>query len=179
MFPPNRPVTRRPLPSPGSRRNLFPCFTGTMRRSDALPSVLPHFVAFAWQYHSGASVFVSSARPDADPETWSFRVWQPHANFGWRRQGLPGSWETQCAYALFSDPGRTSVSGHYDTSAWPPLAARRRLRTRGNFGAQWHGFGTGCLRFARWVTRTGRKTRFWLLAKLYQTGLVTRSPAFA
>jgi hypothetical protein len=36
----------------------------------------------------------------------------------------------------------------------------------GNFGAQWHGLGTGCLRFARWVTRRGRKTRFWLLAAL-------------
>src|SRR3954454_7654062 len=43
-----------------------------------------------------------------------------------------------------------------------------------NFGAQSHGIDTRCLRFARWVARTGRKTRFWLLAKLYQTGLVTR-----
>ncbi len=40
----------------------------------------------------------------------------------------------------------------------------------GNFGAQWHGLGTCCLRFARWIARRGRKTRCWLLARLYQTG---------
>ncbi len=33
---------------------------------------------------------------------------------------------------------------------------------------------TGCLRFVRQVTLPRRKTRFWLLAKLYQAGLVTR-----
>ena len=30
----------------------FPGFGGTTRDSDSLPLVLPHFVAFAWQYHS-------------------------------------------------------------------------------------------------------------------------------
>jgi hypothetical protein len=42
------------------------------------------------------------------------------------------------------------------------------------FGAQSHGLGTRCLRFARRVTHGGRKTRFPLLAKLYGTGLATR-----
>ena len=51
----------------------------------------------------------------------------------------------------------------------------------GNFGAQWPGLGTGCLRFARWVTRRGRKTRFWLLAALpggidYPQGSYERFP---
>jgi hypothetical protein len=35
---------------------------------------------------------------------------------------------------------------------WPPYASQRRLHARGNFGAEWHGLGTPCLRFARWVT---------------------------
>src|SRR5258708_34287435 len=43
-----------------------------------------------------------------------------------------------------------------------------------DFGAEWHGLGTGCLRFALPVARTGRKTRFPLLARLYGAGLVTR-----
>ena len=42
------------------------------------------------------------------------------------------------------------------------------------FGAQSHGFGTGCLRFAGRVAPTPRKTCFRLLARLFRTGLVTR-----
>ena len=43
-----------------------------------------------------------------------------------------------------------------------------------HFGAQSHGLGTRCLRFAPPVARSGRKTRFPLLARLYGAGLVTR-----
>src|SRR5262249_55591735 len=42
------------------------------------------------------------------------------------------------------------------------------------FGAQSHGLGTRCLRFAPRVTPTGRQTRFPLSATLYGTGLLTR-----
>jgi len=89
-------------------------------------------------------------------------------------QGIPGSWGIRCAYALFSDPGRTDASSHFDAPTWPPFRQRRRLQARGNFGAQSHGFGTCCLRFVRWVSPPGRKTRFWVLAKLSQAGLITR-----
>jgi hypothetical protein len=41
---------------------------------------------------------------------------------------------------------------------------------RPNFGAEWAGSDTRCLRFARWVTPPGRKTRFRLLARLYRVG---------
>src|SRR5260370_6867806 len=44
----------------------------------------------------------------------------------------------------------------------------RQLTT---FEAQSRGFSAGCLRFAPPVTRTGRKTRFRLLAKLCREGL--------
>jgi hypothetical protein len=89
-----------------------------------------------------------------------------------RNSQVPG--EPCCAFAMFSDPGGTPASRLTDAAARPPLATRRRLPARDNFGAQSHGFGTGCLRFARWVTRTGRKTRFRVLAKLSRVGLVTR-----
>src|ERR1700682_4586627 len=43
----------------------------------------------------------------------------------------------------------------------------------GTFGAQWHGLGTGCLRFARWVTPEDARlaSGCW---PLYQAGLITR-----
>jgi hypothetical protein len=42
------------------------------------------------------------------------------------------------------------------------------------FGAQSHGLGTRCLRFVPPVARTGRKTRFPLLARLCGAGLDSR-----
>jgi hypothetical protein len=41
---------------------------------------------------------------------------------------------------------------------------------RPNFGAEWAGSGTRCLRFARGVAPPGRKTRFRLLARLFRVG---------
>ncbi len=51
MFPSNGSMTWHLLPSPGSERIPFPCFTGTMRCSDFLPPLPPHSVAFARRYH--------------------------------------------------------------------------------------------------------------------------------
>ena len=54
----------------------------------------------------------------------------------------------------------------------PPLVRRRRLPRLVTFGAQSHGLGTHCLRFAPAVARQpGRKTRFRLLARLCRAGL--------
>ena len=55
-----------------------------------------------------------------------------------------------------------------------PVVSTTKAPAIRTFEAQWHGFGTGCLRFAVQVTRTPRKTRFRLLATLFRTGLVTR-----
>jgi len=44
----------------GVREGPFPRFDATMRRSDSLPSVSPHFVSFAWRYHSLRPLFVPS-----------------------------------------------------------------------------------------------------------------------
>ena len=43
----------------------FPRFTGTMGCSETLPSISPHFVAFAWRYHACRAVF--RVRPLAAP----------------------------------------------------------------------------------------------------------------
>src|SRR5712671_6791131 len=176
MFPPSRPTTRRPLPSPGSPWSGFPCFAGTTRRSDFPSFFPPCFVAFAWRYHSSRlfSFLPKARRRPRDQELSVLAVPRRQLFKKWKRRDLPGSWRTQCAFAVFSDPGRTDASGLLDAPTRPPFRQRRRLQARGNFGAQSHGFGTGCLRFVRWVSPPGRKTRFWVLAKLSQAGLNTR-----
>ena len=124
---------------------------------------------------SRAPVFVSPTRPDAGLGPGVFgsgNSVKPLEDGNDRDSQVPG--EPWCAHAVFSDPGRTTASCHNDAAARPPFAERRRLPARGNFGAQSHGLGTGCLRFAPWVTRTGRKTRFRSLARLSRAGLVTR-----
>jgi hypothetical protein len=67
-------------------------------------------------------------------------------------------------------PAGPNAAGPCAALAWPPLIRRRRLPRGGNFGAQWHGLGARCLRFVQGVTRPGRKTRFWVLARLSQAG---------
>jgi hypothetical protein len=144
-------MTRRPLPSPGSRRSLFPCFVGTMRRSDALPSLSPRFVSFAWRYHP---VRLCSFLPQARRRlgAWSFRDWQPRASL-WNgdEQGLPGSWKTLLCLCPFS-AGRTNPSGHTMSRHGPRTQHDEGSTRCGNFGAEWHGLGTGCLRFVRRIT---------------------------
>jgi hypothetical protein len=122
--------------------------------SDSRASVPSHFVSFARRLLPRASVFVSPAKPDAGLGPGVLGSGHPRAacrcrGGDGRASQVPG--EPWCAYALFSDPGGTAAAGRYAASAWPPHIQRRRLPARGNFGAQSHGLGTGCLRFARWV----------------------------
>ena len=51
--------------------------------------------------------------------------------------------------ALFSDPGRADVSGHFGTSVLPPLKPQRRPRQFKPFEAQSHGFCARLLRFVQ------------------------------
>jgi hypothetical protein len=85
---------------------------------------------------------------------------------------VPG--EPSRAYALLFDPGRIVAPGHTVQQHGPRWMDGEGSRDMGDFGAQSHGLGTRCLRFVRWVAPPGRKTRFWLLTRLYQTGLATR-----
>ena len=116
----------------------------------------------------------ASGPPDAGDRTWSFAVWQPHATFGRRRLDLPGSWRTLVCLCPALRPRQDRCSQAIrDTGTAPANVTTKAHHDSSPFEAQSHGFGTGCLRFAPPVTRTGRKTRFRLLARLCRVGLVT------
>jgi hypothetical protein len=96
-------------------------------------------------------------------ELWD---WQPQRQLErWRRQDLPGSWKTLLCLRPVLRPRqdrRIRPIRCADVAPAPSTAKTRCKNT--NFGAQSHGLGTRCLRFAQPVARAGRKTRFWLLA---------------
>ena len=101
-------------------------------------------------------------------------MWQPHATFGRRRLDLPGSWRTLVCLCPALRPRQDRCSQAIrDTGTAPANVTTKAHHDSSPFEAQSHGFGTGCLRFAPPVTRTGRKTRFRLLARLCRVGLVT------
>jgi hypothetical protein len=145
-----------------------------MERSDSPRPVPSRFVSFARRLPPLAPVFVAPFKPDAGLRPGVFGSGNPDADQSferWRPWGVPSSWGTLVCLRPVLRPRRDRP---YQAAAvgrrGPTRIVRRGLSTRGNFGAPSHGIGTGCLRFARWVTRTGRKTRFWLLARLYQAG---------
>jgi hypothetical protein len=168
LFPSNGSMTWHLLPSPGSERIPFPCFTGTMRCSDFLPPLPPHSVAFARRYHVVHLVASLRWAPYAKPTGLEFvnPVSPPDLARGdGRTSQVPE--ESSCVDALLSDPGRTDPSGLTTEPARPPLCPQRRLpRPNQSFGAPSHGLSTRCLRFAVWVAPEPRKTRFPLLAAL-------------
>jgi len=80
---------------------------------------------------SCAPVFVSPTWTDADQGAWGFGTGNPNAilkDGDDRTSQVPG--KPFCAYALFSDPGRTDASGPYDAPTRPPRPLRRRLTAR-------------------------------------------------
>jgi hypothetical protein len=69
------------------------------------------------------------------------------------------------------DPGGTALPGQYGRAGAAPACAHGGgSHDETNFGAEWAGSDTRCLRFVRKVTPPGRKTRFRLLARLYRVG---------
>jgi hypothetical protein len=171
VFLPNGPLKRRPLPSAGSIVQ-FPRVIGTMRRSDPLPSVSPHFVAFAWRYHG--------LRPSLLPATGT-------RGRGLRGVGIPGPEPDRSVEAAGSPRflGNPSVpmpcswtpvgprtSGHYDASTWPPLVSTTKApamkRFRGSITRPWDWLST--LRSGGHPTP--RKTRFRLLGQAWPGGIL-------
>jgi len=144
-----------------------------MRCSDVLPPSRRASLCFAWRYHALRLSFRSrSPRRTTAGQGLVSGIPSRKESRG-EDQDLPSSWGILCAYAVFSDPGRTghTLPGRYADAA---LAASKAKAPAGStLEAQSHGLGTGCLRFVRWVTPPGRKTRFRLLAKLYRVGLAT------
>jgi hypothetical protein len=110
-FPPHGSMTGIPLPSTGSPRYRFPCFSGTMKMRDSrrpshrasLPSLgdtrrrVGRFAPSGPERTTaGPGLVIRSPRPEKKRlETI-------------RASQAPG--EPRCADALFSDPGRTDVT---------------------------------------------------------------------
>src|SRR5262249_5990435 len=112
MFPSNRSVTWRSLPSPGFPRDKFPCFDGTMERSDLLrPSHRARLPSPGDTMRCAR--LVRSQRPRHEtaglglviraPRTGTYRMETT------RISQVPG--ESSCAFALLYDHGRTDPSG--------------------------------------------------------------------
>ena len=143
-----------------------------MGRSDSLPPVSPHFVAFVWRYHPCA--LIRSHRPGrAAGGTGSWYSGSRAGNVGGNGRVSQVPERPSCPCALFLDPGRTECTpGHCGVSARPPLVSTTVAPASKDFGARSHGIGTRCLRFAVEVARPPRKTRFRLLAKLCRAGFV-------
>ena len=93
----------------------------------------------------------------------------------WKQQDLPGSWVTHLCICPVLRPRRDrSCQAITACRFYPHLCDSKGSHNECTFEALSHGFCNRCLRFAAWVAPGPRKTRFWLLAKLYQAGFVTR-----
>ena len=82
--------TASPSPRQGPS-GWFPWINSTMRRSDSLPPISPHFVSFAWRYHRCVRC---SSPPAPDAEPWIKRELVGGISgrlARWKRQGLPSS----------------------------------------------------------------------------------------
>jgi len=108
-FPSAVPSHGIPFPPQGLLEEEFPCFNGTMECSDSPSSVPPHFVFLRLAVPSTHERFAPRDGPCRieGPGAFALRVAIPQAtSLGWKRLGLPRSWRTRCADALFFDPGR-------------------------------------------------------------------------
>ena len=66
------------------------------------------------------------------PENFAQKAWScspviPNGCPDGRWQSLPGSWETSCAFALLSDPGKIKIPGQYSILMLLPPYKRRKL----------------------------------------------------
>jgi hypothetical protein len=162
----------------GVQEGLFPRFNDNMGRSDSPSPLSPRFVAFAGRYHRVRRGFAPIDRRRAIAGIGDLSV--PGSRTGssrWRRWGLPGSWGTLVIMARALRPrqdrsrclgpteARPTRSPHLSTAKTPS-----DLHFRGSI--------TRPLIWLSTLRREGRpsprKTRFWLPARLYQAGFVTR-----
>src|SRR5438552_1501386 len=176
MFPSSGSMTRHPLPSPGSgwiTVPLLPRYYEVLRRPTAPRAALR---CLRLALPTRAPVFVSPASPTpawglefsglATPQTDSFEM---------ETAGTPRFLENPSVPMPCSlTPEGPNSSGHKRSRHGP-----RTQHGEGSYKTVISGLnGTASAlavyaSFAR-LLASKRKTRFWLLAKLYQTGLVTR-----
>ena len=99
---------------------------------------------------SRAPVFVAPNRPDAGLWPRALRSGSPHAS-GCRdgATGRPKFLEDPgVPMPCSSTPAGPDAPGHCGALTRPPVRQGRRLAAGRYLEAQWHGLGTGCLRFA-------------------------------
>ena len=110
VFPSTGATCRCPLPPRGLVGSI-PRFGGTMRHSDASPSIPPRFVAFARRYHPSTCGFApSDARCCGHGLGLGEPVPAPRRSLRWRRRGLPGPGKPIRTHATRSDPGEVAAS---------------------------------------------------------------------
>ena len=145
-------IHRPHLPShpqgPRGRVPLLPRYYEDVRPPTLLP---PRFVAFAWQYHGDALVSLRRPRArDLQPGVGKPVPPAPARIRGSRRVSqVPGEPAVSMPCSQTPADQRTRPLQHVDTA---PVQGTTKAHTRGNFGAQSHGFDTGCLRFVRCLT---------------------------
>jgi len=130
-FPPTVPRSGASLPSPRSGWARSRASTVLSRRYDFLPPISPHFVSFAWRYHT-LRLGLRSHRARTQPR------WTGSALGSATPRGPIETVETtgspkflgnpNCFYARFCDSGRTACPHCHDgAAARPPLRVRRGL----------------------------------------------------
>jgi hypothetical protein len=157
----------------------FPDFDGTMRRSDSLtPSPHASF-RFAWRYRSRRRYFAPTdpVRVIGRPGLGNPVPDREYAAEGAGRPTFLGNPDGPMPCS--PTPARPTPPGHGGDAARPPHLSKARALAGSALGAQSHGLGPGCLRFAVALTGPRRKTRFRLPARLYRVGLVTPRAGYA
>jgi hypothetical protein len=146
-FPPTVPCPGAPFPPQGPV-GRFPWFSGTMRHSDCLPPVSPHFVAFAWRYRRASTRSLPSVgrAPRTD---LGFGHRSPDRAYWTETTSPPGFPGNPREHAPVSDPDETSAS---TVSTTQRCCLRHDIKPRlshvDSYGAQFHGLLTPCERFA-------------------------------
>ena len=90
--PAHKSMTNISLPSPGSPRSRFPCFTGTMKMCDSLPASRRASLCFAWRYHA-LRLSLRSRSPERTTASLGLvsGIPLPESARG-KDQGVPSSW---------------------------------------------------------------------------------------
>ena len=91
-LPAHESMTNISLPSPGSPRSRFPCFTGTMKMCDSLRPSRHASFCFAWQYQVLRLCFAPCG-PERPTAGRGFIIRSPYRKIApGDAQGIPSSW---------------------------------------------------------------------------------------
>src|SRR6266542_3172269 len=166
-----------PLPSTGSPRQDFSGFSGTtemLQDPAASPTELPLRPAVPPLALLVLLPPAAKLPPPAGQELFFLRC-SPDS-LGWKRQGVPGSWETPMPACPALRP-RWNLSARLSSAPRCCLPRKRDgvgFHHRSHFGAQSRSLRARCLRLAARLSPQPRKTRFRLAANLCRAGTLTR-----